>query len=153
MRASRPQDFIQAFDDFGDLHRRKESQTLADMFDRQCPDLADLRPCRLGKPVGPDLERQRKSRLLRLTRQSDSDDGPGPGVENVVAEDQYGPAACLLMATRRIQLGPANLASQYPGHDAKSASMPTSAKSFSSVASSLAHSAANRTPSSRASFS
>src|SRR3989442_6164878 len=51
---------------------------------------------------------------------------------DIVAQHQYGAAPGLLVAADGVQFSPADVPSQYSGHEAKSAAKPSSARRFSS---------------------
>ena len=109
------ENLVQAFNDLGDIRRRDRREALDNALDGQGPDLADRRPGRLGKPLDVKLERQRKARFLRRACQSYRDDRAGPGVENVVTQDQRRPMAGPPTSPGRVQIRSANFASQYSG--------------------------------------
>src|SRR5262249_21289625 len=146
-------DLIERVDDPRELLGRGDRETAANALHSQRADLADLDPGSLRQARGVALERERKAGPRLLARQSDGDDGSGPLVEDVVAQDQHRAEAGLLPAAYRVQAGPADLASQYSGHVSRLPARPSSASAFSSFGSSLAHSAASRVRAIRWSFS
>jgi len=70
---SGPDDLVQPLDDCGHLFGWDDREPPADPLDRQCADLADLDPRSLGQRLRSHLERQRKTRTLRLARQGERD--------------------------------------------------------------------------------
>jgi hypothetical protein len=109
--ASSADDFVEAFHDPIDLLHRGACQPPSDAVHGERPDLTDAHPGTLRQARGRTLERQRKAGTGFLAGQGHGNDGAGSLIEDIVADNQHGPAPGLFSAADRIEVGPADFPS------------------------------------------
>ena len=103
-------DFVEALNDLGGLFWSSPGEPLADPFNRQCSDLANLRPRSFRKAFGFQFEGQGESGPLGLARDGYCDCSAGSFVEDVLTQDQDGPLPSLLTSPNRIKVSPPDIA-------------------------------------------
>ena len=143
------EDFVQSLEYAGELFLGGVSDPSTDAVHRERPNLTDLHPGAFGESGRPTLEGQREAGARLLTRHRQRNDGSGSFVEDIVADDKNRALAHLLASADGIQIGPADLTSQYSGHESSTSARPSSARRFSWAGLSFAASRAKRVRASR----
>src|SRR5688572_29764773 len=78
--------------------------------------LRDFDPRWSRQDVRRQVPGEQEPRSLQLTCDREGDDRPATRIEEIVADDDDGTDASLLMSTYRLQVGPVHFASQDVGH-------------------------------------
>ena len=133
---------VESINDRIDLLWRCLGDLVPETSDRKCSDPVDLHPGPFWQPGTYRFRCKRKTGTLRLTCEHNGNDGPGPFVEYILAQNENRTKPGLLMSTRRVEVRPNNIAPQYSGHSSVSESIPSSAMACSNTGSSFAHSRA-----------
>src|SRR5207244_8137910 len=106
-------DLGESLDHPGHFLVRRPREPAADPLGRERADLADLDPRPLAEARRTALQGEGKTRARLLTRHRQGDYGPRARVEDVLADHENRPRPSLFMPARRVEMGPADFASQY----------------------------------------
>ena len=115
-RRSVADDLVEPLDEARKLFGRYAPRAFAEPLGGGRANLRALGPRPLGETCRGELDRQREAGARFLTRDRERDHRAGSLVEDLVTQDQHRPLARLVVAAKRIEVRPVDLAPQYSGH-------------------------------------